>query len=115
MPNVQPGDVLRLNRASLLGSRDYTLKAGTARRETYDGKPIESGPQYLDDRLFVCRARVLGVECMPMTIKEKTKRRQRRVKRVKSKHRYTVLKVMEITVRSLDHLRALPDTRVLEN
>jgi len=36
MPGVVPGDVLRLNRASSLGSRDYTLK----------------GAPYLDERIF---------------------------------------------------------------
>lgn len=36
MPGVIPGDILRLNRATALGSRDYTMK----------------GAPYLDDRLF---------------------------------------------------------------
>jgi len=36
-----------------------------------------------------------------MRIKEKTKRRQRRVKTVKSKHRYTVLAICELKVNEL--------------
>ncbi|KIW01045.1 uncharacterized protein PV09_07559 [Verruconis gallopava] len=90
MHGVSQGDILRLNRASLLGSRDYTLKAGA---------PREAGKMaYIDERLFTCRARVMGVEMEPLRVKEKTKRRQRHVKHVKSKHRYTVLRIMEITV-----------------
>lgn len=88
MHGVKPGDVLRLNRASNLGSRDYTLK----------------GAPYLDERLFECRATVVGVESEPMRVKEKTKRRQRRIKRVKSKLRYTVLRVSEVRVRGLEEL-----------
>ena len=88
MHGVKPGDILRLNRASNIGSRDYTLK----------------GAPYVDERLFECRARVVGVESEPMRVKEKTKRRQRRVKRVKSKMRYTVLRVSEVRVRGLEEL-----------
>lgn len=88
MHGVKPGDVLRLNRAANLGSRDYTLK----------------GSPYLDERLFECRATVVGVESEPMRVKEKTKRRQRRVKRVKSKMRFTVLRVSEVRVRGLEEL-----------
>ncbi|KAH0565269.1 hypothetical protein GP486_001334 [Trichoglossum hirsutum] len=82
MPGVIPGDVLRLNRASNIGSRDFTLK----------------GAPYVDERLFECRARVMGVEAEPMRVKEKTKRRQRRVKTVRSKHRFTVLKISELKI-----------------
>ncbi|RMJ21116.1 Ribosomal protein, partial [Aspergillus sp. HF37] len=84
MPKVEAGDVLRFNRASALGSRDFTLK----------------GAPYIDERLFECRVRVLGVDSEPMRIKEKTKRRQRHVKRVRSKHRYTLLRVMDLRVKS---------------
>lgn len=111
MSGVNPGDVLRLNRASLLGSRDYTLKAGTTRAETYDGKPSKN-TQYLDERLFECRACVMGVESGPMFTKEKTKRRNRKVKTVHSKHRYTVLKIVEVKVKSLEELQAM-DVRLL--
>ncbi|KAI9778495.1 MAG: hypothetical protein M1839_008025 [Geoglossum umbratile] len=84
MAGVVPGDILRLNRASNIGSRDFTLR----------------GAPYIDERFFECRARVMGVEAEPMRIKEKTKRRQRRVKTVRSKHRYTVLKISELKVNS---------------
>ena len=81
MPGVLPGDVLRLNRASSLGSRDYTLK----------------GAPYLDEKLFECRARVMGVEAEPLRIKEKKKRRNRRLRTVQSKHKFTVLTIAEVS------------------
>jgi large subunit ribosomal protein L21 len=90
MPGVVPGDVLRLNRASSLGSRDYTLK----------------GTPYLDERIFECRATVMGVEAEPMRIKEKKKRRNRRINTVKSKHKYTILKIAEIKVKNLEDIEA---------
>ncbi len=49
-----------------------------------------------------------------MTFKEKTKRRNRKVKTVKSKHKYTVLKVMEVKVKSLEELKAGKDFLLLE-
>ena len=145
MHGVNPGDVLRLNRAVNFGSRDYTLKAAAPspmpqspkmeRREklsTHDPNSenldqtateraateehntnvvphfiphIGKGKfGYLDERLFVCRAVVMGVESEPMRIKEKTKRRQRKVKKVKSKHRFTVLRVKELKLRNLEEL-----------
>lgn len=88
MSGVQAGDVIRLNRASVLGSRDFTLK----------------GTPYVDERLFECRARVLGVDAEPMRIKEKTKRRQRHVKTARSKHRFTVLRVMDVRVKDVEEL-----------
>ena len=88
MPGVVPGDVLRLNRASAIGSRDYTLK----------------GTPFVDERLFEARARVMGTESEPMRIKEKTKRRNRKVKTVRSKHKYTMLRVCEVRVRGLEEL-----------
>ncbi|KAL1974477.1 hypothetical protein VTN31DRAFT_4681 [Thermomyces dupontii] len=97
MPGVKSGDILRLNRASVLGSRDFTLKGGS----NISGK---DGPGYLDERLFECRVRVLGVDAEPLRIKEKTKRRQRHVRRVKSKHKYTLLRVMTVRVKTLDEL-----------
>ena len=84
MPGVQPGDVLRLNRASILGSRDYTMK----------------GAPHIDETVFECRATVLGVESEPMRIKIKTKRRQRRQKQAKSKHRYTILRISELSIKT---------------
>ncbi|KAK7191884.1 hypothetical protein DPSP01_011358 [Paraphaeosphaeria sporulosa] len=99
MPNVEAGDVLRLNRATHIGSRDYTLKAPAAIKGTADhGKIVH----YLDERLFTCRATVVGVESEPMRVMEKTKRRQRHVKHVFSKHKYTVLRVGEVEVKTLE-------------
>jgi large subunit ribosomal protein L21 len=114
MHGVSPGDILRFNRASILGSRDYTLKAGTMHQETYDGKRVVNGPNYLDERLFECRVRVLGVESQPMRIKEKKKRRNRRIRTVKSKHKYTVMKVMEVRVKGLEELRAENEVVLLQ-
>ncbi|KAI1339539.1 ribosomal protein L21-like protein [Xylariaceae sp. FL0016] len=82
MPGVLPGDVLRLDRASVLGSRDYTLK----------------GAPWVDESLFECRATVLGTESEPLRIKVKTKRRNRRSQRVTSKHKYTILAISEVRV-----------------
>ncbi|KAK6504243.1 hypothetical protein TWF506_002448 [Arthrobotrys conoides] len=79
---LQPGDVIRITHASTLGSREYTIK----------------GTPYIDPRLFECKAVVVEITSEPMRIKEKTKRRQRRVKKVKSKHRYTVLRICELGV-----------------
>lgn len=147
MKGVEPGDVIRLDRASNLGSRDYTLKAAVQtpkfKSPTMDsvevldpttgnlashsrvmpegglasaGNVVEAPhfiphiakgrTPYLDDRLFVCRAVVMGVESEPMRIKEKTKRRQRKVKTVKSKHRYTILKIKELRVRSEEEIKS---------
>ncbi|OTB06550.1 hypothetical protein M426DRAFT_9682 [Hypoxylon sp. CI-4A] len=80
MHGVVPGDVLRLDRASALGSRDYTLL----------------GAPFVDAALFECRATVLGVESEPLRVVVKTKRRQRRARRVASKHRFTVLRISEL-------------------
>ena len=52
----------------------------------------------MDERLFVCRAVVVGVEGEPMRVVEKTKRRQRRVRRARHKGRFTVLRVREVRV-----------------
>ena len=99
MPRVRPGDILRLNRATHIGSRDFTLKAPAPIKGTRDGPKQVF---YLDERLFECRATVIGVESEPMRVKEKTKRRQRHIKRVKTKLRYTILKISEIKVKGLE-------------
>jgi hypothetical protein len=96
MHGVQLGDILRLNRATIVGSRDYTLKAGATRK----GEKT----RYLDERLFVCRARVVSVESEPERIKLKTKQRMRHVRQIKSKHSYTVLRITEVTVRKPEDL-----------
>ncbi|KAJ5111428.1 hypothetical protein N7532_001963 [Penicillium argentinense] len=88
MPKVKPGDILRFNRASAVGSRDFTLK----------------GSPYVDERLFECRVRVTGTESEPLRIKEKTKRRQRHTKTAKSKHRYTIMRVMDVRVKTPEEL-----------
>lgn len=142
MHGVLPGDVLRLDRATTIGSRDFTLKGGASAESitaqvgatdhstiteplmgnterlpstphpqsstSGNGKVTErvkkTPPAYLDDRLFVCRATVMGTESEPMRIKEKTKRRQRHIKRVKSKHKYTILRISEITPKTMDDI-----------
>jgi len=135
MDGVMPGDVLRFNRATVLGSRDWTLKAGrdsspttvtpstpadsetpapiigntdSLTPETLGVTPVEKSkirsnkaPTYLDERLFTCRAVVMGVESEPMRVMEKTKQRQRHTKHVKSKHKYTVLKIREVSVNEM--------------
>jgi len=118
MPGVLPGDVLRLNRASVLGSRDLTLQAGgggssqkpsstsiTASPTTVTAgagyalqAQREAGSGYIDERLFECRAVVLGEEAEPMRELVKRKRRNRKRKTVRSKHRYTVLRISELKI-----------------
>lgn len=88
MPNVKTGDILRFNRASAIGSRDFTLK----------------GSPHVDERLFECRVRVTGTEAEPLRIKEKTKRRQRHTKQARSKHRYTIMRVMEVRIKTPEEL-----------
>lgn len=90
MPGVLPGDVLRLNRASVLGSRDYTMK----------------GTPHVDESVFECRATVLGTESEPLRIKIKKKRRTRRSRRAKSKHRYTILRISDLMIRSVEDLES---------
>lgn len=95
MPGVAPGDVLRLNRASVLGSRDLTLRPSQPEKR----KPGTYEVAYIDERLFECRATVVGVDSEPMRLKKKTKRRNRKVKTVRSKHRYTVVTISELRIR----------------
>ena len=76
MNDVSPGDTLRLNRASVLGSRDYTLKSG---EDAAGSNNVSGKKNYLDEKLFVCRAMVVG-------------------RHVYSQHRYTVLRIVELTV-----------------
>lgn len=96
MPGVSPGDVLRLNRASVLGSRDFTLRPTQPEKRTGAAHEVP----YIDERIYECRATVMGVESEPMRSKEKTKRRNRKVKTIKSKHRYTVLRISELKINS---------------
>lgn len=123
MHGVSPGDVLRFNRATVIGSRDYTLKAGFSspqhsspphvRGEAFVNKRRTGEPNYIDERLFECRMRVMGLDSAPLMVKEKKKRRIRRTKKAASKHKYTVLKVMEIRVKSLDELTTMPKEQVV--
>ncbi|KAK3722197.1 hypothetical protein LTR37_002630 [Vermiconidia calcicola] len=143
MHGVEPGDILRLNRAINIGSRDYTLKAAAPppaiKSTTTDTRNIidpttgslsssshvmsserardgvaphfiphiaQGKHSYLDERLFVCRAVVMGVESEPLRVMEKTKRRQRKVKKVKSKHRFTVLKIKEVVVKDVGEVES---------
>jgi large subunit ribosomal protein L21 len=82
MPGVLPGDVLRLNRATVLGSRDFTLK----------------GSPFIDEALFECRAIVLGNDSEPMRYKIKKKQRNRRKKKIMSKHHYTSMRIGALTI-----------------
>ncbi|KTW29348.1 hypothetical protein T552_01303 [Pneumocystis carinii B80] len=74
--DVNVGDIIRLNCVSKLGSRNYTLK----------------GEPYIDEKRYTCRARVLEKTKAPMSYFIKKKRRQRRIKVVKSKQDYTILR-----------------------
>jgi large subunit ribosomal protein L21 len=91
LKDVSVGDSLRLNRASLLGSRDYTLKS-PAWKKGQKTRP------YLGEDLFVCRATVTAVVSEPERVKIKKKRRNRHIRSIKSKHSFTVLTIKEITV-----------------
>jgi large subunit ribosomal protein L21 len=123
MHGVTPGDVLRFNRATILGSRDYTLKAGFSspqhnspvhvRGEAFINKRRTGEPSYIDERLFECRMRVMALDSGPMMIKEKKKRRNRRTRKVTSKHKYTVLKVMEINVKTLEELTSMEGQQIV--
>lgn len=123
MHGVNPGDVLRFNRATIVGSRDFTLKAGLSssqhtapmhvRGEAYVNKRRTGEPNYIDERLFECRMRVMGLDSSPMMVVEKKKRRIRRTRTVTSKHKYTVLKVMEVRIKSLEELMSAPGQQVL--
>ncbi|OAQ96041.1 hypothetical protein LLEC1_01537 [Akanthomyces lecanii] len=88
MPGVLPGDILRLNRASVLGSRDYTMK----------------GAPHISEDVFECRATVLGTESEPLRIKIKKKRRTRRARRATSKHRYTILRISDLTIKTVEDI-----------
>ncbi|TLS29301.1 hypothetical protein PpBr36_00142 [Pyricularia pennisetigena] len=82
MPGVLPGDTLRLDRATTIGSRDFTLQ----------GKP------YVSTDLFRCRAVVIGTDSEPIRLKVVKKRRTRRAKTIKSKHFYTTIRISELKI-----------------
>jgi large subunit ribosomal protein L21 len=95
MQGVEPGDILRFNRATIIGSRDYTLKAGTTEHKSEKQK-------YLDERLYTVRARVVGVTQEPERVKIKKVRRRRHAKHTWSQHSYTILRITEVEVRDLE-------------
>ncbi|RPA89903.1 hypothetical protein L873DRAFT_575290 [Choiromyces venosus 120613-1] len=82
LKDAKVGDTLRLTHATTLGSRDYTMK----------------GNPYIDERLFECRATFLEGTAEPLREKKKKKRRTRKTKTVKSKHRYSVLRIKELII-----------------
>lgn len=59
------------------------------------------GNPYIDERLFECRATFLEETAEPLRKKEKTKRRNRKIKTVKSKHRYSVLRIKELIINDI--------------
>lgn len=59
------------------------------------------GNPYIDERLFECRATFLEETAEPLRKKEKTKRRNRKIKTVKSKHRYSVLMIKELVINDI--------------
>jgi hypothetical protein len=75
--------------AASLGSRDYTLK----------------GTLYLDERIFECRVRAMGTEAEPIRIKIKTKRRNQKIKTVKSKHKFTILRIAELKINDVGNIK----------
>ncbi|KAF2860855.1 hypothetical protein K470DRAFT_192890, partial [Piedraia hortae CBS 480.64] len=112
MKGVEPGDVIRLNRASLIGSRDLTLKAAApppklkSRTASTTAITDDTPTKDAQIRLYVCRAVVMGIDSEPMRFLQKTKRRQRKVKVVKSKHKHTILRIKEVRVKSLEEIEA---------
>jgi large subunit ribosomal protein L21 len=95
MQGVETGDILRFNRVTIIGSRDYTLKAGTTEHKGEKQK-------YLDERLYVVRARVVGVTQEPVRVKIKKVRRRRHAKHTWSQHTYTILRIAEVEARDLE-------------
>ena len=83
MPNAPIGTILRLNRATILGSRDFTFR----------------GTPWVDEQYFVCRAIVTAIEQEPERVKIKKKQRNRRKKTVRSQHGFTVIRIMELSIR----------------
>ncbi|KAK9473514.1 mitochondrial 54S ribosomal protein bL21m [Dipodascopsis tothii] len=82
LKDVAVGDVLRITQIETFGNRNFTLK----------------GAPFVDDKVCVVRARVVEHTKEPLRETIRTKRRNRRVKHIKSKHPYTVLRIAEIGV-----------------
>ncbi|KAK9350352.1 ribosomal protein L21-like protein [Lipomyces doorenjongii] len=81
LKDVEVGDILRLTQIETLGTRQFTWK----------------GDPFIDERCVV-KARVVEHTKEPMRVKIRTKRRNRRVKHIKSKHHYTVIIISEIGI-----------------
>jgi large subunit ribosomal protein L21 len=99
LQGVNLGDVIRLNRATVFGSRDYTLKAGVT------GKGEDQ--RYIDERLFVARATVMNVVYEPRRIKVKKQPRVRHARHFPSKHSYTVLRISELRTATEEELASI--------
>ena len=82
LKNVNVGDTLRVTQIETFGNRNFTLK----------------GEPFVDEKLCLIRARVIEHTKEPMRVKLQTKKRNRRVKHIQSKHPYTVLKISEISI-----------------
>jgi large subunit ribosomal protein L21 len=88
LQDVELGDVIRLNCATVFGSRDYSLKAGATSRGEKQ--------KFLDERLYVARATVVNVVYEPLRVKTRKYPRQRHTRHLFSKHSYTVLRISEL-------------------
>jgi large subunit ribosomal protein L21 len=85
LKDVSVGDVVRLNRVTELGSRDFTIK----------GQPLVSKD------FFQITATVVEQPMGPFVEEIKKKRRCRRRRRITHKQPYTVLRVSELDVKKL--------------
>ncbi|CDK27037.1 unnamed protein product [Kuraishia capsulata CBS 1993] len=73
------GDILDFNDVTTIGSRNFT----------YHEDPIPSNA-------YTIKAVVVEKTKKPMEVKEKTKRRNRHVRHIKSKHPITILRISEL-------------------
>jgi large subunit ribosomal protein L21 len=76
LPDVPLGGILRMNKVSRIGCRDYTLE----------------GHPFIDEKLYTLKMRVIEHTKQPLVITVKKKRRQRRARHLPNKQNYTVLK-----------------------
>lgn len=79
MKNVKVGDTLNLNDVITIGSRNHKLI----------DYPIDSN-------LYTLTAKIIELTRKPIVVNEKTKRRQRRVRTVKTKQMITILRINEL-------------------
>src|SRR5690606_13881313 len=85
LKDVKVGDTIRITHASVLGSREFTMK----------------GNPWIDPQFFECRARVTEIASEAMRLKIKKKQRCRRTKTIRSKHKYTVLTISDLKVNGM--------------